>query len=113
VSDYHPRYELYVTDGTAHQRETHNFHNVNIGIPPSAIFCLAIFDQQPPDVDKVLNDGNYAKFPNVRVLQNRKNGLLELRWSDGVTSEQRQMGWNAKRCEGIMPSDHRATEINR
>jgi len=74
---------------------------------------LAVFDQQPPDIDKVLNHGNYAKFPNVRVLQNTTNGLLELRWSEVVTEEQRRLGWKAKRCEAIMPSDHRATEINR
>jgi len=102
-----------VTDGTAHRNPTHNFHNVQIGIPPSAVFCMAIFDQQPPDMDKVLNDGNYAKFPNVRVLSNSNNGLTQLRWSEIVTAEQRKMGWQSKRCEAISPNDHRATEINR
>jgi len=74
---------------------------------------MAIFDQQPPEVDKVLNDGNYAKFPNVRVSENTSNGLLQLRWSEAVTYNQRAEGWKAKKCDVILPSDHRAMEINR
>lgn len=108
-----PYYELYVTDGTVNPSPTHNFHGVDIGIPPSAIFTLAIFDQKSEPTHSMLTVGNFIYMRNINVKRNRGQGGLELKWSEYLTTEQKEMGWRAKMCTQVSPQDHRATEINR
>ena len=109
-----PRYELYITDGTVSPHGTHIWHqNLDFEIPQSAVWTLAIFGDQPPDIASQLIAGNYLSMRNVNVKRHRGQGLLELKWSEKVTPEQREMGWKNRSLSAIAHDDYRATEINR
>lgn len=107
------RYELYVTDGTASPDATRNYHGIDIGTPPSSIFTLAVFDQQPNDIAEMFVPGNFVIMRNVLVKRERGVGPLELKWSEKVTSEQKAAGWKNRKITLVPPHEHRATEINR
>lgn len=113
ANDRSPFYELYVTDGTVNPSPTNNFHNVDIGIPPSAVFCLVFFDQQPDVVVFLFHPGKFIHLTNINVKRHRGAGPLELKWSEKVTEDQKAMGWKNRLCSEVLSTDHRATEINR
>ena len=105
-----PVFELYVSDGTISSEPTRNFHNVDVSLPHSAVFCLAIKDQPPDDIAALLVRGNVIKVPNVRAKSYR--GELELMWSEKVTVEQKMGGWKDKFISLVPKNDNRVRIIN-
>lgn len=109
-------FEVYITDGTVNAARTRNFHGVSArNIPPSAIFCLAIFNDVVPtgrseELDRVFKAGHYVKFPNLRCMD--RDGL-ELKWSDKMTQDQFDKGWKEKMCSIISADSPEAIEIEK
>ncbi|ORX36102.1 hypothetical protein BD324DRAFT_657049 [Kockovaella imperatae] len=105
-----PPYELYISDGTVHQHPTRNFHNYSVpGLPPTAIFCLAIQDPDEAS-EETFKRGNVIKMRNLRVKDYK--GELELAWANKVHQEQGEQGWRNKTCTLIDPKDDRVRVIN-
>jgi hypothetical protein len=103
------KYEIYVTDGTVNPMPTRNFHGMDARIPPSALFCLAVFNTVQPSSEALFKEGNFVCFPNVNVKEYQ--GALELSWSELVSDKQAADGWKDKVCYLVDPTDPRATEI--
>lgn len=101
-----------MTDGTVNPRPTSNFFNISIGTPPSSIFCVAVFDEQPEEFAHNMREGNFIVIRNVRVAAHKRTAELELRWSDKLTEDQLQKGWKQKTITPVPKNDHRATQIN-
>jgi hypothetical protein len=106
-----PALELYISDGTISPQPTRNFHNVDLSIPPSAVFSLAIKDLPPMSERHIFEVGNFVKTRNVRAKVYQ--GGLELIWSELVTSDQLQQGWNRRRGQLVGKEDERAKVIER
>jgi len=104
-----PALELYISDGTVSPHSTRNYHNIDVSIPPSAVFPLAIKDLPPMSERQNFAVGNYMMIRNVRCKMYQ--GALELIWSELVTTEQYEKGWNRRRCQGIGKEDERAKLI--
>ncbi|KAK8846545.1 hypothetical protein IAR55_005631 [Kwoniella newhampshirensis] len=104
-----PAYELYVADGTCNRHALRNYHNVNVGIPRSALYTIAIHDNPPEDEKRYFQQGNFVKICNLRGKLYR--GELEIAWSEKPTEEQLAKGWNRRRCYLLEKSDPKAKEI--
>ena len=104
-----PALELYITDGTVSPSTTRNFHNVDIGIPASAIFSLAIKNTPPTTERDVFQVDNIITMNNIRAKAYQ--GDLELIWSELVTEEQKAQGWNRRRCHTLQAGDEIAKVI--
>ncbi|ORY23800.1 hypothetical protein BCR39DRAFT_342435 [Naematelia encephala] len=111
VRNTHPRpeLELFVSDGTITSQFPRNFHNIDVGIPAQSLFCLAIHKKPPASEEPIFQTGNVVKMPNVRVKEYQ--GGIELIWSEQVTMDQAQAGWNRRRATQVSPSDERAKVI--
>ncbi|KLT39255.1 hypothetical protein CC85DRAFT_330894 [Cutaneotrichosporon oleaginosum] len=108
-SDFSPKYELYVCDGTVNPQATHNFHNIDMGVPPGALMCLTIFSSAPEEAEKLFEEGAILHFKNVRSKYYR--GAIELKWSETVTDQQLAAGWKNKACRLVDPNQPEAVEI--
>ena len=104
-----PAFELYVSDGTINPLPTRNFHQVDVGIPSSALFCLAIQDPDEKS-DELFQKGNVIKMRNIRAKM--YNGALELAWGNLQTRGTAQQTWSNKKCTLIDKGDHRVQVIN-
>lgn len=102
--------ELYITDGTASSYPNRNFRGVtHEDLLPSQIFVLSIVKEPPPDEQPLYREGLYMKMNNIRAKEYR--GELELTWSEAVTQDQLDQGWNRRRVTGIAASDPQAKLI--
>lgn len=105
-----PPYELYVTDGTVNAQPTRNFHNVEAtGIPPSAIFCLTLWE--PPVPPHEVSAGDMYFLRNLRCKEYRGGGL-ELNWSNHVTVAQQEQGWRDRDARKVDTDDPRGKETD-
>ena len=104
-----PALELYISDGTTSTQPTRNYHNIDISIPPKALFSLAIKDLPPIPERHIFEVGRFVRMSNVRCKMYQ--GGLEMIWSELVTGEQYEKGWNRRRCRGIEKEDERAKAI--
>lgn len=79
-------------------------------LPPSAVFCVAIFDNGTFEGKNKnpFKEGGYMHFPNMRCTE--RDGL-ELKWSDNVTTEQERQGWKVKVTKALSLEDPRVIEI--
>jgi hypothetical protein len=101
--------ELYITDGTLSSSLLRNFHNVDAGIPPSAVHSLAIMN--PPSRDDLpkFQPGHYLRLSNLRAKEYR--GELELAWAEMTTVQQHEAGWREKRANVVFKDDELAKTI--
>ena len=104
-----PALELYVSDGTVSPHPTRNYHNVDLSLPPNAVFSLAIKDLPPVSERRIFETGGYVKMSNVRAKCYQ--GGLELIWSELVTGEQHEKGWNRRRCAEVGKGDEMAEVV--
>jgi hypothetical protein len=102
--------EVYITDGTSNPVPTRNFHGVSHpDLQFSQIFCLAIKDKLHPAEQEMFQEGNYVRLNNMRAKEYK--GEIELIWSEGLTQEQAEGGWNRRRATKIAPGDESALAI--
>lgn len=105
-----PKYEVYVSDGTVNPQPTRNFHQVDAHLHPNAIMTLNVWGDIRDHTKQLLKAGAILHFPNVRAKE--FNGL-ELKWSDKMTQEQVDRGWQDRTITEISVDDPRAIEIER
>lgn len=106
-----PKYELYVADGTVNPHPTHNFHNIDAGIPPGALMCLTVFASVSAASESLFKPGATLHFKNVNVNRYRGQGDLELKWSDLVSNQQVAEGWKDRKCYLVGPDMPEVIEI--
>ncbi|KIR28418.1 hypothetical protein I309_02722 [Cryptococcus deuterogattii LA55] len=86
-----PALEVYITDGTCPVREiqvNHNFHGLTFGLPPKAVFCVAIDDFSSEAGIEHLKMGNVVKIPNLHCKMHRESSSVEIFWANRGTATQ-------------------------
>jgi hypothetical protein len=105
-------FELYVTDGTVSPLSLRNYHNISHGhIPRSAIYCVSIQNEPPPEELQCYEAGNVLRLTNLRAKEYR--GELEITWSDLMTEVQANQNFKRRKPLLLPKEDERSIEIEK